>query len=132
MTFLEDGFEEFLKTMSPGRPVMQILRYRQGGDARSWGQAGGTSYAPRNAFVQAGSRAWSGAAATTGVLSFAYPVAFADTPLVWVQVVITTPGNEPVQVHAQGDLPGLAIRWWTGNPVTLIWFHWLAIGPGAV
>ncbi len=130
-SFIEDDFEQFTKSMKPGRAVPQVLRYRQGGHARSWAQPGSTSYVPHSAFLMAGSVAWSGVAAVSGNLTFAFKNKFSETPLVLVTVANTTPLFEGVWLQASSDGPGMEIYWWSTNPVSLIWFHWLAIGPGA-
>jgi hypothetical protein len=132
--FIDRDFDEFMKNSGPGRVLVsqQLLRYRQGGDARSWGEPGSASYVPRGAFLQAGSVSWSGEAATHGSLTFAFKNAFIETPLVLVTVVNTTPLFKGVWFQAASDGPGMEIWWWSGDALTEVWFHWLAVGPGAV
>lgn len=115
-----------------GGRVPQWARYRQGGEADIWSRPGGYTYTAFQGFVQVGSFKWTGGAATSGGDSQTFPVAFADEPLLWCNVVKTTPLGVQVIVQPWSDGPGIDVLWWAASNVTEIWFHWLAYGPGDI
>ena len=127
-----DDFDELVGALKPGRVLPRIVRYRQGGDARSWAQPGLGAYAPKGAFMQMGSAKWTGSSATSGSTVFDFPVAFAETPIVICAVVNTAPYPTQVVCQASSDGPGMEVYWWAASGVTEIWFHWIAIGPGGI
>jgi hypothetical protein len=124
-------FEDFTANMEPGR-VAQLVRYRQGGDGKSWADPGGSAYVPKGAFLQMGSRAWVGVANTAGVLVFDFPVPFVDKPITLINCIRTTPAYQAVKYQGMSEGPGMVIAWFSDAALTEIWFHWLAIGPGSV
>lgn len=127
-----DDFDNLVARLKPGRVLPQIARYRQGGDARSWAEPGTGNRIPLGAFMQIGSAKWTGAAASSGSVTFDFPVAFAETPIVLCSVMNTVPFPSQVACLASSDGPGMEIYWWAASSVTEIWFHWIAIGPGGI
>jgi len=107
-------------------------RYRQGGNAVAWSRPGGYSYSSFHGFIQVGASKWTGTARTNGALTIDFPVAFADEPLLFCNVVKTTPLAVSVTYQVWSDGPGIDLLWWSASNVTEVWFHWLGYGPGDI
>lgn len=131
----EDDFGDFLDGLRPGHKVTisGTLRYRQGASGKDWANPGAAKYIPREWQILAGAVAWTGAAATSGVVEVTFPAVFSGSPLTWVTPVLTTPLFQDVRCQAvlQSNA-SLEIWWFAGASLTRVEFHWLAIGPIAV
>jgi len=127
-----DDFFDLLENYQGARVPGEFARYRQGGSNPEWARPGSSKYVPINGFIQVGSRKWTGAAATSGSLSYNFPIPFNDEPLLLFTVVKTTPLGVQVVCQPWSDGPGVDLLWWSAANVTEIWFHWLAYGPGDI
>lgn len=131
----EDDFGDFLSGLRPGRRVSIAgsFRYRTGADAQDWGRPGAAKYLPREWQMLAGAVAWTGSAATSGMVEVTFPAAFSGSPLTWVTPVLTTPLFQDVRCQAAlQSNSSLEIWWFAGASLTRVEFHWLAIGPVAI
>jgi hypothetical protein len=95
---------------------------RQGGSATAWGTAGTTNYVSGNVRIQCGSVA--GASPTTIVT---FPVAFSNTPLIFVKTVTNVPVAELISPTSSAfQVVALDVN---GSIVVPTSYEWLAIGP---
>ena len=110
-----------------GNRVAQFYR-RQGGSSSAWGSAGSTDYTPTSVRMQGGAVSFSAGASTTTTQGVTFPVAFSNTPLVFITqqnsptqdiTVSAIASSTSVTISAKND--GLA-----GDTVSIAW---LAIGP---
>lgn len=131
----DEGFGGFLRGLKPGHKVSVAgtFRYRQGGNPREWGDPGEAKYLPREWQMLAGAVAWTGTAATTGVVEVTFPAVFSGSPLTWVTPVLTNPLFQDVRCQAAlQSNESIEIWWFAGASLTRVEFHWLAIGPIAI
>lgn len=136
MTDNSDGFGDFfdnwLGGIKPGSRVANIaaLRYRQGSDPRDWSQPGGTKYLPGEWHLQCGSQKWSGAAAVSGGFEITFPIQFAEPPVILAVPTLSTPLFQDVRLQVNIQSAGaVEVYWFSAVNITLLWVHWLAIGP---
>lgn len=125
-------FDDFLGSIKPGTTVTisGVLRYRQGADPSDWSAAGGTKYLPRDWQMMCGSAKWTGAAATSGGFEITFPVAFGDSPVVYVSPAGTFPPFEEIRFQATIQSSEVTeIYWWSTNNLTKVYVSWFAIGP---
>lgn len=125
-----DDFEQFLAEYAPGpgkRKLPGIL-YRKGGDRDDWATPGGYTYVPVAVYLQAGAARWQGAAATSGSLAQPFGAAYYGEPLIFVQVMATSPAGAFVQTKTSSAGDAVEISWKSDLAVTAIHFAWIAFG----
>ena len=125
-------FFKLLEELQGTRVGAEWARYRQGSQPDVWSRPGSGTRTTLGGFVQVGSFKWTGGAAVSGGESITFPVSFADEPLLFCNVVKTTPLGIQVVCQVWSDGPGIDLLWWAASNVTEIWFHWLAYGPGDI
>lgn len=131
----DEQYSDFLRGLRPGRKVSiaGTFRYREGSDPREWASPGGVKYLPREWQMLAGAVAWTGAAASSGMVEVTFPATFSGSPLTWVTPVLTTPLFQDVRCQAAlQSNASMEIWWYAGASLTRVEFHWLAIGPVAI
>jgi hypothetical protein len=127
-----DSFETFIEGLRPGRLLRLggLLRYRQGGDPRDWSLPGTAKYVPVDYQLLVGSAHWNGTARASGAMDLAFPAPFSQSPIVLCTPVATFPVFQDVRCQMAIASPRVAeIHWFAGADLTLVVFHWLAIGP---
>ena len=127
------SFDDLLKNMKPGAQVMPLLRYRMGANYNSWALGGNNSYVPKDWTMLAGASKWTGAGATSGAVEITFPFSFAATPLLIGSVANTTPALQRLMWQLASTGAKTCEFWWSSPVnVTVVTFHWLAIGPMAI
>ena len=113
-----------------GNRVPQFYR-RQGADASDWDVFGTTTYIPGAVRMQAGAKQNTGVSSTAGSFAITFPVAFSQSPLVW----ITGYDNTARLVWSVSNISttGFTATWRVrdqadGNQTDQT-MTWLAIGP---
>lgn len=107
-----------------GERVLGLDR-RQGGDINDWDDPGPTNRTPGNLRMRVGSIQWTGGAVGNGTKSVTFPIAFANTPLVF----ITALDYEVIGSPLAPGTTGFTINWKsTVGAKTAITFFWMAIG----
>lgn len=124
-----DDFEKWLDQfkVDPSNRKVPLVLYRKGGDPLDWASPGGNVYVPVSTIIQVGSVEWSGAAATSGVVSQALQGKYANNPLAWVQVRSTSPSAFLMtRVTSAGD--SVDISWKSDVAITLARFVYIVFG----
>lgn len=108
-----------------GNRVPQFIR-RQGGDANNWAISGSTPYTPGMIRMQAGSSP-DFANTSSGSFTITFPVAFSQSPLVFVQPFDQTGGT--VATLYSVSATGCTIVYKNKPTTNQQLYAWLAIGP---
>ena len=125
-----DDFEKYLDQHSANalKRRIPIIMYRKGGDRTDWTNPGSTVYAPPSTIVMVGAVAWTGAAALSGDISQAFPVAYYGEPLVFCQPRVTTPAGAFLITYALSAGDAVEIYWKSDVNITMARFSWIAYG----
>ena len=120
-------------TVTDERTMASPIKGRQGGSATVWATTGTTNYRPTTPLIQFGTVEWVGNA-STGNVTVTFPIAFAQTPLVFVQVADGAASSPNIIAKVDKDNTSstqVDIDWkdFDAGAFTGIDFQWLAIGP---
>ena len=105
---------------------------RQGGDPTDFHMHGTTNYVPTNQKIQIGVGEWSsgGAPANSGSFTITFPVAFSDTPMLFLNCMIND-SNSPIVFVVTVISNSTAEVSWTMSETGAsdVQYSWMAIGP---